>query len=359
MECAGQVLVAGFGGREAPSELLGACARGELGGIILFKRNLGAVHDIPQLIAQFVAAAPASLPLLVAVDQEGGRVARVGEPALKLPPMRVLGAIDDSGLTERAGRVLGRQLRALGFTMDLAPVLDVDSHPQNPVIGDRSFARDPGAVIRHALAFARGLMSEGGVLACGKHFPGHGDTDLDSHLALPRLAHDRPRLDAVELAPFRAACAELPAIMSAHVVFEAIAPGVPATLAPRVLGDLLRGELGFTGAVLSDDLEMKAIAEHFGVASAAVRAIEAGVDVLLVCSDLALRREAQAALVARALADAGFRARLQDAAARGLALRQRVLPEPVTEPARLDALFASDEARSLAAEIASRAAALA
>jgi beta-N-acetylhexosaminidase len=350
---AGQVLTAGFGGKDAPAELLRPCARGELGGIVLFKRNLGVMHEVSALVARFVEAAPPDWPLLVAVDQEGGRVARLGPPVLKLPPMRALASLDDVDLTTRAARLLGRQLRALGFTMNFSPVLDVDTNPQNPVIGDRSFGRTPEHVIRHALAFAAGLEAPGGVLACGKHFPGHGDTDLDSHLALPRLAHARERLDSVELGPFRAARGKLSAIMTAHVVFDALAPDRPATLSREVITDLLRGELGFDGVIFSDDLEMKAIADHYGIEHAACLAIEAGCDNLLVCSRPDWLDRARHALEKRAEKDAKFAVRLADAAARSVAMRKRCRPEPITDATALARALCADEARELGEEIAS------
>ena len=356
---AGQVLVAGFSGKDAPEELLRPCALGELGGIVLFKRNLGAMHEVSALCSRFAETAPREFPLLVAVDQEGGRVARLGAPVLKLPPMHALGELGDLDLTERAGTLLGRQLRALGFTMNLAPVLDVNTNPHTPVIGDRAFADSPEQVIEQALAFARGLERPGGVLACGKHFPGHGDTNLDSHLALPRLSHDRDRLDEVELRPFRAAQGTLSAIMTAHVVFDALAPGVPATLAPAVVHGLLRQELGFEGLVLSDDLEMKAIADHYGIEQAACMAIEAGCDALLVCSDLALVERARRALAERARHDRAFAQRLEEAAERCIALRQRCVPEPVTDRAALERALCEDEARELSLEIAEHVARLA
>lgn len=353
LRLAGQVLVVGFAGKDAPDELLGPCRRGELGGIILFKRNLGTMHEVAALIDRFVAVCPPGLPLLVAVDQEGGRVARLGDPVLKLPAMRQLGLIDDPSLTERAAELLGRQLKALGFNMDFAPVLDVNTNPDNPVIGDRAFGDEPERVVRHGLAFARGL-ARGGVLACGKHFPGHGDTDLDSHLALPRLPHARERLDAAELVPFRAARGEIPALMTAHVVFEALSPGKPATLAPEVVGTLLRDELGYDGVVISDDLEMKAIADHLGVEQAACDAIAAGCDILLVCSRVDWALRAQKALAERAEADPQFRARLADAAARAIAMRKTCPPAPVTAPDALELALCAAEARELAAEIAER-----
>lgn len=332
---AGQVLVAGFTGTDAPDELLQPCARGELAGVILFKRNLGTMHQIASLIARIAEAAPADKPLLVSVDQEGGRVARLGPPIVKLPPMRALAARNDVALTERCGELLARQLGALGFTMDFAPVLDVDTNPQNPVIGDRAFGATADAVITQAYAFARGL-ARGGILACGKHFPGHGDTDLDSHLTLPHLHHDRARLDAVELAPFRAARGQLPAIMTAHVVFESLRSGTPATLAREVVTDLLRGELAYDGLIISDDLEMQAIAAHYGIEQAACLAIEAGCDTLLVCSRLDWVDRAREALAERAASDRVFRRRLEDASERSLALRRSRPPAPITHPRELE-----------------------
>jgi beta-N-acetylhexosaminidase len=219
---------------------------------------------------------------------------------------------------------MGAELRALGFDVDFAPVLDVHTNPNNPVIGDRAFGRDPELVARRALAFARGLDSAG-ILSCGKHFPGHGDTEVDSHLALPRLPHDLDRLRRVELAPFaRAARAGLPMIMTAHVVFEAIDPGVPATLSRRVLGDLLRGELGYRGLVVSDDLDMNAIAGHTGVGDAAVRAVAAGCDALLLCRRRDHQDAAHAALVRAAERDGAFRARVALAAGAVRQLKERL-----------------------------------
>jgi beta-N-acetylhexosaminidase len=346
---AGQVLIAGFPGRALPPELEALAGEGALGGVILFKRNLGTLAEIAATIRSVHDACPEGSPPLVAVDQEGGRVARLGTPLVKLPPMRVLGAIDDPDLTRRAARVLGAQLVALGFGVDFAPVLDVDTNPDNPVIGDRSFGRDPEVVIRHGLAFAEGL-AEAGVIACGKHFPGHGDTDLDSHLALPRIAHDRARLEQVELAPFRAARAKVPTIMTAHVVFDAIDPGVPATLSRAVIEGVLRGELGYDGIIISDDLEMKAVADRWGVADSAVRAIDAGCDALLVCATPSLVLAAHEALCARAAADGAFAARLARAAARVEALPR--IPRPASD---LEARIAAAGGAALEVELAARA----
>ena len=324
---AGRVLVAGYPDPEPPKRIRQALEDDALAGVILFRRNIVDPLSTAETLRRVLAAI--DHPVLVAVDQEGGRVERLKSPVLELPPMRVLGDRDDVALTRRCAETLGRQLRALGFSMNFAPILDVDTNPANPVIGDRAFGVTPEVVIRHATAFATGL-ADAPILGCGKHFPGHGDTDLDSHLALPKLGHDRSRLDAVELAPFAAAL-ELPAWMTAHVVFEALDPGVPATLSPKVIGELLRGELGYRGVVISDDLEMKAVRDGWGVVRSAELAIEAGCDLLLVCSDVDACLEARAALARRAERDASFAARLREAGDRVLAMRS-ACPARVAEP---------------------------
>jgi len=324
-DLAGRVLCAGFPSSERlPEEIQSRLDRDALAGIILFKRNLGTLTGTAQLIddANRYARKLGKSSPLIAIDQEGGRVARLGAPFLKLPPMRALGERNDVALTERCGRVLGAQLQQLGITLDFAPVMDIDTNPANPVIGDRSFGRTPEVVTAHALAFARGLASAG-VASCAKHFPGHGDTDLDSHFALPRIAHERARLDAVELAPFRACRGVIPSIMTAHVLFDALDKDVPATLSKRVITGLLREELGYDGVIVSDDLEMKAVAAHWGIADSAVRAIEAGCDLLLVCSSLTDLAIAEEALASRAQKNEGFRARLEEAAGRVQSLRDR------------------------------------
>lgn len=319
---AGQVLIAGFGAGALPTSLRELAQTGALGGFILFKRNLGTINEVAALTQSLREACPVDSPPWLAIDQEGGRVARLGAPVLRLPPMRVLGARDDLALTRQVAHVLGAQLALLGFNTDFAPVLDIDTNPDNPVIGDRSFGTDPAHVTRHGLAFAEGLQ-QAGVIACGKHFPGHGDTDLDSHLALPRLSHDRARLDAIELAPFRAATGAIDAIMTAHVVFDAIDPSLPATLCRAAITGILRQQLRYDGVIVSDDLEMRAVADHYGVGDAACRAIDAGCDAVLICSKPDLCVEAHEALIARAEASHEFAERLAHAAERGLLLRRR------------------------------------
>jgi beta-N-acetylhexosaminidase len=271
----------GFHGKTPSPEVLELVRRGVYG-VILFARNVEDAEQVAALVADLKRAA--GRPLLVSVDQEGGRVARLraAQGFTEIPPMRALGDAGDEALAWEVGLVIGRELRAVGIDQDYAPVVDVDTNPANPVIGDRSFSRDPEAVSRLGVALAQGLQAAG-VAACAKHFPGHGDTSQDSHTDLPNLPHALDRLDRVELAPFRAlARAGVASVMTAHVVFEALDPRRPATLSPEVMR-LLRERVGFDGCAVSDDLEMKAVAEHFPLEEAAPGAVLAGVDALLVC----------------------------------------------------------------------------
>ena len=283
----GQLLFAGFEGTEVPRELERLIGQGRIGGVILFSRNLRDPHQVRGLVRAIARMAPADAPITVGIDQEGGRVQRLRAPWTEWPPMRRLGERDELETTGEVARCLARELADLGIGLDFAPVVDVDTNPNNPVIGDRSFAREPERVAKHARVFIE-AMQAAGVAACAKHFPGHGDTHTDSHLELPRLSHDLDRLRAVELEPFRAAIeAKVASIMSAHVVFEAIDRKRPATLSPEVMA-ILREELGYDGLVFSDDLEMKAVADHHRPDALVRGAMEAGIDALLVCRELSL-----------------------------------------------------------------------
>jgi beta-N-acetylhexosaminidase len=347
-ELCGELLVGGFDGLELPRPVERSLVEGRQAGVIFFKRNIESVEAAGALTRAVLSASRDREPPFICVDQEGGRVQRLPEPIVQLPPMRALGDAGDPELAELAGRVLGAELRAAGFNVDFAPVLDVDSNPGNPVIGDRSFGATPAQVIEMAGAFARGLQSAG-VLACGKHFPGHGDTELDSHLALPFVAHGRERLDAVELAPFVALKGVVGSMMTAHVVFSALDPERPATLSSKVVTDLLRREIGYAGLVFSDDLEMRAIADRQPAEEAAVEAIAAGCDVLLVCKSLELLERTHEALVREAERSPAFAARCSEAATRSVAARRRFPPAPFDEEALRRVLTGADAARLRAA----------
>ncbi|MGE0548952.1 MAG: beta-N-acetylhexosaminidase [Kofleriaceae bacterium] len=328
----GQLLWVGFEGTTMPEALRSRLDIGAVGATILFKRNLvfrpagdGSTDehcDLDALVAlnrELHRAAPDGTPALIAIDQEGGLVQRVRAPATRWPAMQAIdgfAAPDDEAVAEQVGRAMGSELRALGFDVDFAPVLDVHTNPANPIIGNRAFGVEPEPVARRALAFARGLDAAG-VVACGKHFPGHGDTSTDSHLELPRIDHSWERLEGVELLPFRrAAAAGMPMIMTAHVVFAALDDNVPATLSERVVTGLLRDQLGYRGVIASDDLDMKAIAGHLGAEVAAVAAIRAGCDVLLLCRDENHQALAEQALVRECERDSAFRAKVGTAAQR-------------------------------------------
>lgn len=342
----GQLLVCGFEGPQPSHALSQAIARGERGGVILFKRNIGELADVASGLKALAESAP--VPLLTSVDQEGGRVARIAS-MLTIPPAMRVSSLEE-GWIERIAAVQSAELRALGFTMNFAPVLDVHSRPDNPVIGDRSFGTNPETAARGALAFLRG-MKRGGILGCGKHFPGHGDTRTDSHFELPVVDTNRARLEAVELAPFRAAIAEgIPALMSAHVVYPALAPE-PATLSHAIATDLLRTTLGFRGVLVSDDLEMRAVAASHRPGELAVLSVEAGCDLLLVCKEERAQIEAFEALVSRAERDATFRERCEEAYARVLAMKETCTVKADHE--EFLRIARSDEARACVERMAS------
>jgi beta-N-acetylhexosaminidase len=354
-QLAGQLLVVGFEGKQLPGELRSALAAGERAGVIFFRRNLTpgieGLGQLQRLCREIGASTPADLPPLITIDEEGGRVARLEPPALKLPPLRRIADLGDLALLERVGAVVGAELACLGLTMNFSPVVDVDTNPENPVIGDRAFSHQAEQVVERAAAYVRGLRA-GGVQNCLKHFPGHGDTLLDSHLALPTVAHGRERLETVELLPFRKLASEADSMMTAHVVYPALDPERAATLSPRICTELLRDELGFQGVLFSDDLEMQAIAGHAAPEVSAPVALLAGCDILLVCSKADAAARVHAALCERIASDDAFRARCEQAALRSLSLRRASRPSPGSE-AKLAAILQGPVA-ALEAELAWR-----
>jgi len=291
---AASLFTVGFYGKTVTPELTGLLARG-VGGVIFFARNVGTPEEVLELNREIKRVA--ARPLLLAIDQEGGQVARLKQGFTELPPMRAVGAAGSPALARELGRLIGRELRAVGFDMNYAPVLDIDTNPDNPIIAARSFGRTPELVTELGLALAAGLQ-EVGVAACGKHFPGHGDTSQDSHLELPKLPHAMARLEEVELAPFKAAAkAGIASFMTAHVIFEAVDSKYPATMSRAVLTGILREKLGYDGMVVTDDVEMKAIADNYGVEEAVLLGLGAGVDHFLCCHTAELAHRAIDAIV--------------------------------------------------------------
>lgn len=273
------VLQPGFVGTAPPDWLRRRLAEG-LGSVVLYARNI----EKPEQVVALTAALRAESPdVLVCVDEEAGDVTRLeAHTGSSRPGNLALGAADDPELTAEVARHLGYDLAALGITLDYAPDADVNSNPDNPVIGVRAFGADPARVARHTAAWVRGLQSAG-VAACAKHFPGHGDTAVDSHHDVPVIPADRAALDACELVPFRAAIdAGVRAVMTGHLVVPAIDPHRPATLSRAVLTDLLRVEMGFGGLIVTDAIEMRAVAERYGLAGATIAALAAGADAICV-----------------------------------------------------------------------------
>jgi beta-N-acetylhexosaminidase len=307
-------LLAGFQGPTVP-DWLRPWVEGGLGGVVFFAWNVESTAQVAELTAALRAERP---ELVVAIDEEGGDVTRLeAESGSSYPGSWALGVVDDRALTERVGEAIGADLAAAGVNVDLAPVADVNTNPLNPIVGVRSFGSDAELVARHVGAFVRGLQRTG-VAACVKHFPGHGDTTEDSHLELPTVERDGEAMAAAML-PFRAGVeAGARAVMTAHIRVSGL-DDVPATLSPAVIGGLLRGELGFAGAVVTDALEMRAVSGTVGVEEGAVRALEAGADALCLGHDL--RPEAvHAALVEAVRSGRLTEERLGEAAARVAAL---------------------------------------
>ncbi len=282
---AGGVFILGFDGVAMGPALARTIEHWRPGGFILFRRNVGTPEQVAQLCADIRARYPAGEPPLISVDQEGGRVARLRAPFTELPSARVLGSLAErSGsfeLVERAATVTARELTAVGINFNFAPVLDVDSNPANPIIGDRAYGGTPelvSAVARRVID----IYQRHGLLACGKHFPGHGDTDTDSHSELPRVRRDRESLEDIELPPFRdAAESGVAAIMTAHVLYPALDPDWPATLSARILNDLLRQEMGYDGLIVTDNMEMRGVWGRYTPSELTRRAVEAGCDLFI------------------------------------------------------------------------------
>jgi beta-N-acetylhexosaminidase len=290
---AGAALAVGFEGTHVPDDVLALAEEGGPGGIILFDRNCPTLEALLSLTAAARALGP---DVLVMVDHEGGRVHRLPPPFTRFPPAAAVGRSGEPRLAAAVARAMARELRAAGFDSGLAPVLDCLLAPASAVIGERAFGADPDVVAACGVACVEAMLAEG-LVPVAKHFPGHGRTALDSHLTLPDVGATLADLERADLRPFRAALAAgCPTVLVAHVRYRALDPALPASLSPGVIGGLLRGRLGFSGLVLSDDLEMGAVAGTEGVAGAAVRFLAAGGDLALVCRSAEARRAAAAAI---------------------------------------------------------------
>ncbi len=303
MDSAAQLVMLGYDRPGLEPAFRSLLERYPVGGVLLYGDALGPPDELRALTAELQrcaaggarCAAP-TLPLFIAADQEGGRIQAWGPPYQEPFPAAAEVGWEYQASGERLeitllGMEIGRQLQAVGINLDFAPVLDVHTRPENPIIGDRSFGSDPELVAAAGTAFLEGLQAAG-VLACGKHFPGHGDTDLDSHLALPVVSHAEERLRTVELVPFAAAISRgLEMVMTAHVLYPAWDAERPATVSPAIVDGVLRRELGFSGVVVADTLEMQGLRDRYDLQEAALLALDAGCDLLLSSTEHDRREE--------------------------------------------------------------------
>ncbi|MBI4477771.1 MAG: beta-N-acetylhexosaminidase [Acidobacteria bacterium] len=324
----GQLAMVGFDGTTVSTELKALAREFDIGGVVLFARNVEAPEQVAELVHD-VQRLARDTPLWVAIDQEGGRVARLRRPFTEWPPMQALGLSGDDHLAEEFACALALELRTVGISLDFTPVLDIPTNPNNPVIGDRAIADRPEEVARLGAVVIRTLQRYG-VAACGKHFPGHGDTSVDSHLDLPVVEHPPDRLRAVELVPFRAAIAEqVASIMVAHILVPSLDAERPASLSRSVVRDLLRTELAFEGLILTDDLGMRAIADRYTLERSAVAAIGAGSDAVLLCDTNHERHAAALEAIVRGV-ESGELAigDVDDAIGRQQSMKARFGPDP-------------------------------
>ncbi len=354
----GQLIMVGFEGTQANEAIENHIRERHVGGVVLFSRNIQSPQQTAELTNQLQRLARTTahqIPLFIGIDQEGGWVIRLKEGATVLPGNMALGATDSTELAARAGEITAAELAAVGVNLNFAPVVDVNNNPQNPVIGRRSFGESPELVSRLGVAYIRGLQRHG-VLATAKHFPGHGDTTIDSHFDLPTVSHDLEHIHALELHPFRAAIeADVAAIMTAHIIYPALDADRPATLSPTILTDLLRKELGFDGLLITDDMEMKAIDDRYRSGEAAVMAIEAGADIVMVLWSPTKQLEALDALLTAVKSGRISQARLNQSVERILKSKEGAFNRWLVDPDAVGGTVGTEAHQQLAQTIASQA----
>lgn len=352
----GQMIMAGFPSDSFDDHVREIIHEHHIGNIILFSRNVGDSNQIQSLTREIQEnmMEAIGLPALISIDQEGGMVTRIFDGATLLPGSMGISATGNVDNARKVGEIMGRELKALGINMNLAPTLDVNNNPLNPVIGVRSYGEDPQQVADFGLEYIRALQGQG-VVATAKHFPGHGDTQVDSHLDLPLVPHTIDRLNQVELYPFKIAIkGGADAIMTAHILFKELAEeNRPATLSYNIITKLLREELGFDKIVITDCMEMKAISEYYGTANAAVMAIDAGADLILVSHTLKTQIETVNEIKSAVLEGKISMERIDESVERILAMKQKYGIVDTTKLAsgNIASKVASEEHRAIAKSI--------
>lgn len=340
----GELFIIGFGagngaGFELSDETSAFLSQAKIGGVILFSHNYDSPAQVADLINQVQECRGTGLPLWVCADHEGGRVQRFKKGFTLIPEAATIAATDSPKLVFELAEMMGKELRTVGVNVNFSPVADINTNPKNPVIGNRAFGADEEMVTKMVTAMVRGHLM-GGVQACVKHFPGHGDTTVDSHFALPRVDTPLDTLHNREFRPFiRSFKSRCAMVMTAHLVCPSIDPDRPSTLSAKTLRELLRKEMRYTKLIVSDDLEMKAITDHFGADEAPRLAIEAGCDLLIYRTESAARK-AYAALERALEAGTLNPEHVLEAANRSKAIKQeffegKYTPAVVTEVAKL------------------------
>lgn len=322
----GQCFAVGFPGTALSEEFKAFLKEYKVGNVILFRENITDLAQLDSLcsqIRQLIVENTGHEPFIM-IDQEGGAIVRFSDDAVNVPGAMAIAATKNPANAFLAGQLTGRQLYSLGINFDLAPVMDINCNPDNPVIGIRSYGDKPDCVSEYAMEMARGLLSEG-VLACAKHFPGHGDTGQDSHLSLPVVNKPFEELEKMELVPFRQAVKEkIPAVMTTHILFPALEEEkVPATMSKKILTGLLREKFGFEGLILSDCMEMGAIKKYYGTAPGTLAAFRAGVDLVLISHTPAAAAEAFELVEKEAAEDEELKERIRNAAGRVLFYKKK------------------------------------
>lgn len=327
----GQLFMIGLEGKGLAAHEAEFLVKNNIGGVILFARNIGTPQELHKLCSDLHALRHKTkdkLPLFVSIDMEGGRVARLKAPFTQWPPAEKFGKLDSTSVGFRFAMNLAQELRAVGINIDFAPCVDVLTNAKNVLIGDRALSSDPEQVAKMASSIVRGFV-KGGVIACAKHFPGHGNTIIDSHEDLPIEDADLERLRKVELVPFKKVFrARIDLVMTAHIKFPKVDAEWPVTLSEKFVRDLLRTELRYRALVITDDLDMKALASHYDRDLIPVRALQAGCDILLYCNELDRPPKALAAVKKAIASGQVSSAQIDDSYKRIAALKREFLAEP-------------------------------
>lgn len=344
----GQLVMVGVDGYENDDNSQQLIERYHVGGFVLLKQNVKDVNQMRSLINSLKETNSVNeIPLFLSIDEEGGRISRMPDEFMKIPSSQRIGELNNTKLSYQVGSIIGEELRTFGLNMNFAPVLDVNSNPKNVVIGDRAFGEEPSLVSKLGIQTMKGLQSQS-IISVVKHFPGHGDTSVDSHVGLPTVNHDMKRLKSLELVPFSSAIEnKVDAIMMAHILLPKIDSEYPASFSKTVISDVLRKDMRFDGIVITDDITMGAIVKNYDIGEAAVKSVKAGSDIILVCHDFAKEEAVLKALQKAAQTGSISMDRIDESVNRILKLKKKyalsdrtvesVDPEPINN--KIEALY--------------------